>query len=94
MSRGGRPDLAQETALKEVTAPTLFIVGSLDAEVVRLNKKAFRKLNCKKNIEVIHGASHLFEEPGKLHIVSQLAEDWFEKYLVEPFIAKHQAQTF
>lgn len=94
VSRGGRPDLAREDALREVVSPTLLIVGSLDNEVISLNKKAFQKLKCKKDIQIVHGASHLFEEKGKLHIVSDLAAEWFEKYLVEPFVAKQQAQTF
>ena len=86
VSRGGRPDLAGEDALREVVSPTLLIVGSLDNEVLGLNKKAFKKLKCKKRFEIIHGASHLFEEKGKLHIVSELAAEWFEKYLVSSVV--------
>ena len=91
VSRGGRPDLAKEDALREIISPTLLIVGSLDNEVIRLNKKTFQKLKCKKNIEIIHGASHLFEEKGKLYIVAELAAEWFEKYLVVPFTIKQHS---
>jgi dienelactone hydrolase len=80
VSRGGRPDLASEKALQTITCPTLLIVGSLDNEVIKLNRKAYQKMKCTKHIEIVHGASHLFEEKGKLHVVAQLAEDWFEKY--------------
>ncbi|MGN6299124.1 MAG: dienelactone hydrolase family protein [Ginsengibacter sp.] len=83
VSRGGRPDLASENALESLQCPTLFIIGSLDNEVITLNQKAFQKLKCTKQIEIVQGASHLFEETGKLHAVSQLAERWFEKYLIE-----------
>lgn len=90
VSRGGRPDLAAENALASLKCPTLLIVGSLDNEVIKLNRKAFQKMKCVKHIDIVRGASHLFEETGKLHIVSQLAEDWFEKYLVKPFVAEQQ----
>ena len=83
VSRGGRPDLATESALESLTCPTLFIIGSLDNEVIALNQDAFQKMKCIKQIEIVQGASHLFEEAGKLHAVSQLAERWFEKYLIE-----------
>lgn len=88
VSRGGRPDLATENALASLKCPTLLIIGSLDNEVIKLNQKAFQKMKCTRHIEIVQGASHLFEERGKLHIVSQLAEDWFEKYLVKPFVAR------
>jgi putative phosphoribosyl transferase len=81
VSRGGRPDLAG-AALKEVKAPTLLIVGSLDTEVIRLNNEAASQLNCKKEIWIVNGASHLFEEPGKLDEVAALAVDWFNKNLI------------
>lgn len=81
VSRGGRPDLAQR-ALPEVKAPTLLLVGSLDQDVIILNKDAYSKLNCKKELQVIEGASHLFEEPGKLDDVAELAINWFNKFLV------------
>ena len=88
VSRGGRPDLATENALQSIKCPTLLIIGSLDREVIKLNRKAFQKMKCTKHIEIVHGASHLLQEPGKLYDVSQLAEDWFEKYLAESFIVK------
>jgi len=80
VSRGGRPDLAMDI-LKNVEAPTLLIVGSLDYDVLQLNKKAYIQLECEKKVEVVEGATHLFEEPGKMEIVSELAGNWFEKYL-------------
>jgi putative phosphoribosyl transferase len=79
VSRGGRPDLSN--ALKQVKAPTLLIVGSRDTQVMGLNNKAYEQLSCIKNIEIVEGASHLFEEPGTLHKVADLAANWFEKYL-------------
>jgi dienelactone hydrolase len=79
VSRGGRPDLA--IALKQVKAPTLLIVGSRDTQVMGLNKQAYDQLSCEKRIEIVDGASHLFEEPGALHKVADLAADWFDKYL-------------
>jgi pimeloyl-ACP methyl ester carboxylesterase len=83
VSRGGRPDLATQ-ALQEVTAATLLIVGSLDPDVIELNKQAYTMLTCKKEMKIIEGASHLFEEPGKLHQVAQLAAEWFEQNLLVP----------
>lgn len=80
VSRGGRPDLAG-TILSDVKAATLFIVGGDDDIVIELNQKAYSELQCEKKIEIIPGASHLFEEPGKLEVVAQLAESWFTKYL-------------
>lgn len=80
VSRGGRPDLAMEN-LQKVEAPVLLIVGSLDTEVLELNMDAYRKLHCEKKIEVVEGATHLFEEPGTMDKVSELAAAWFEKYL-------------
>lgn len=83
VSRGGRPDLAGP-ALLQVTAPTLLIVGGLDTPVIRLNRLALEKLGCVKSLEIVEGASHLFEEPGKLAIVAQLARDWFARHLARP----------
>ena len=80
VSRGGRPDLAAD-ALQKVEAPTLLIVGGLDYEVLKLNQLAYSKLNCIKKIDVVGGATHLFEEQGKMEIVAELAAGWFEKYL-------------
>ncbi|WP_220096060.1 dienelactone hydrolase family protein [Daejeonella oryzae] len=82
VSRGGRPDLASKSDLHSVNAATLLIVGSLDKEVLNLNKEAFSQLKCEKRLEIVEGASHLFEEPGKMEIVSELAASWFEKYSV------------
>lgn len=80
VSRGGRPDLAK-ASLSQVKAPTLLIVGSLDGDVIELNEQAFSSLNSEKKIEIIEGASHLFEERGKLDEVAKLATAWFKKYL-------------
>ena len=80
VSRGGRPDLAMDD-LHHVEAPTLLIVGSLDYDVLQLNKEAYIQLECEKKLEVVEGATHLFEEPGKMENVSELAGNWFEKYL-------------
>jgi len=80
VSRGGRPDLVMDI-LKHVEAPTLLIVGSLDVDVLQLNKAAYMRLVCKKKLELVEGATHLFEEPGKMEIVAELAGNWFEKYL-------------
>lgn len=82
VSRGGRPDMAMEQ-LPAVKAPTLLIVGGLDSEVIKLNEKAFNKLSGIKQLEIIDGATHLFEEPGTLEQVAKLAGDWFTQYLSE-----------
>jgi dienelactone hydrolase len=81
VSRGGRPDLAEEE-LENVESPTLLIVGSLDYDVLQLNREAFAKLTCDKRLEVVPGASHLFEEYGTMEKVCELAEAWYKKYLV------------
>lgn len=81
VSRGGRPDLAMN-ALPLVTAPTLLIVGQLDVPVIQMNKQAFDQLNCKKEMKIIPGATHLFEEPGKLMEVANMAIAWYKEYLV------------
>jgi dienelactone hydrolase len=80
VSRGGRPDLAGDS-LPEVKAPTLLIVGSRDIPVIPLNKDAFDALRCEKKLEIVPGASHLFEEPGTLEEVSRLASEWFTSHL-------------
>ena len=80
VSRGGRPDLVMDD-LHNVDAPTLLIVGSLDYDVMQLNKEAYIQLECEKKFEVIEGASHLFEEPGMMEKVCEKAASWFEKYL-------------
>lgn len=76
VSRGGRPDLAGR-ALEKVRAPTLLIVGSLDRQVLALNEKALAALSCEKEIAIVPGAGHLFEEPGALDIVIDLVRRWF-----------------
>lgn len=88
VSRGGRPDMAK-SVLPNVKAPTLLIVGSLDGEVIKLNEIAYSLLNCEKKIQIIEGASHLFEEPGKLNEVAHLASDWFQKQLSNAKIKTH-----
>jgi dienelactone hydrolase len=80
VSRGGRPDLAL-TALPRVRAPTLLVVGGDDTEVLGLNRVAFTHLACEKRLEVVPGATHLFEEPGTLEQVAMLAGDWFVAHL-------------
>lgn len=79
VSRGGRPDLAG-AALEQVTVPTLFIVGGLDQQVLELNRVAFERLRGVKAMRVIEGASHLFEEPGKLDEAADLAAEWFKRH--------------
>ena len=81
VSRGGRPDLAED-ALKKVIAPTLLIIGGDDHVVIGLNKKAYDLIKAEKQINIIPGATHLFEEPGTLEEVAQLAAEWFKEYLV------------
>jgi putative phosphoribosyl transferase len=80
VSRGGRPDLAG-AILPKVKAPTLFILGSLDMAVIGMNNVAYNQLNCEKQITIVKGASHLFEEKGKLEEVAILATKWFKKHL-------------
>lgn len=82
VSRGGRPDLADDS-LSRVRAPTLLIVGSNDAPVIELNRKALAKLTIEKRLEIVPGATHLFEEPGTLERVAQLASQGFARYLPE-----------
>jgi dienelactone hydrolase len=84
VSRGGRPDLAG-TALPRVTASTLLIVGGEDTAVIGMNEDAFQQLTIEeKRIEIVPGATHLFEEPGTLEQVARLARDWFQKELRNP----------
>ena len=83
VSRGGRPDLAIKK-LKEVKAPTLLIVGGDDTEVIQLNRKALARLETAKELAIVPGATHLFEEPGAMDEVESLAAAWFLKYLVAP----------
>jgi pimeloyl-ACP methyl ester carboxylesterase len=81
VSRGGRPDLAGP-ALARVQAPTLLIVGGNDLPVIDMNRAAFARLRCEKQLVIVHGATHLFEEPGALDEVARLAREWFERHLV------------
>jgi len=76
VSRGGRVDMAGDS-LPLVRAPTMLVVGSLDYTVLELNEDAAARMTCEKRLEVIHGATHLFEEPGRLEKVTELAADWF-----------------
>lgn len=80
VSRGGRPDLAG-SALPKVTAPTLLIVGGADPQVLELNRGALGRLTCEKRLEVVSGATHLFEEAGTLEEVARLASHWFEQHM-------------
>ena len=80
VSRGGRPDLA-DTFLPDVQTPTLLIVGGDDKGVIELNEQALRQLRCLKEMVIVPGATHLFEEPGTLEEVAQLAKDWFVQHL-------------
>ncbi len=80
VSRGGRPDLAGETALVRVASPTLLIVGSEDYTVIELNEQAFAWMKCEKKLVLVPGATHLFEEPGTLEQAAQYAASWFIKH--------------
>jgi dienelactone hydrolase len=81
VSRGGRPDLAGNNALRYVKAPTLLIVGGYDEPVIDLNRAAMRQMTGHVELEIVPGATHLFEEPGTLERVAALAANWFERYL-------------
>jgi putative phosphoribosyl transferase len=85
VSRGGRPDLAGD-ALPRVTAPTLLIVGENDEGVIHLNRDAMHRMRATVQLEIVPGATHLFEEPGALERVSELAADWFDRYLAEVIV--------
>jgi dienelactone hydrolase len=80
VSRGGRPDLAG-SALARVQAPTLLIVGGEVTPVILMNSEALSQLRCEKKLEIVPGATHLFEEPGTLEAVAQLAREWFIDHL-------------
>lgn len=82
VSRGGRPDLASNDCLQRVRAPTLFIVGGEDLDVIALNRKAYAYLTCEKALRVVPGATHLFEEPGTLEQVAAAAAVWFQRWLI------------
>lgn len=81
VSRGGRPDMASDV-LPDILTPTLLIVGGNDDPVIALNRQAFALLGGEKQMEIVPGATHLFEEPGALEQVARLSGDWFERYLV------------
>jgi len=81
VSRGGRPDLAEQ-ALKHVKAPTLLLVGGNDYIVIQLNQQAYNVIKAEKELRIIPGASHLFEEPGALEEVARLAAEWFRQHLL------------
>ena len=83
VSRGGRPDLAGD-ALPAVSAPTLLIVGGYDAPVIEMNREALAQLRVEKELVIVPGATHLFEEPGTLEEVARLARRWFEQHLAPP----------
>src|SRR5437588_8123821 len=80
VSRGGRPDLAGD-ALPKVQSPTLLVVGGLDYPVIEMNRAALARLRCEKELKIVPGATHLFEEPGTLEQVAKLAGDWFQTQL-------------
>ena len=86
VSRGGRPDLAGPL-LPQVRAPTLLIVGGNDVQVIELNRAAFAQLRCEKQLVIVPGATHLFEEPGALDEVARLAREWFERHLAREEVA-------
>jgi dienelactone hydrolase len=81
VSRGGRPDLAGR-ALPHVQAPTLLIVGGDDTVVIGMNRDAYRQMNCERQLDIVPGATHLFEEPGTLERVAELAREWFDRHLI------------
>lgn len=83
VSRGGRPDLAGPAALAAVTAPTLLIVGGADHGVIALNEEAFARLRCTRDLVIVPGATHLFEEPGTLEQVADHACGWFLRHLAQ-----------
>ena len=87
VSRGGRPDLA-DGFLGAVEAPTLLIVGGLDDVVIELNRRALARMHCTADLKIVPGATHLFEEPGALELVADLAADWFTRHL-QPAAVEH-----
>lgn len=92
VSRSGRPDMAEES-LPYVLCPTLFLVGGFDPKVMALNEKALHMMNCHKEIEIIPGATHAFEEAGKLDLVATMATWWFARYCTlqfAPGLEQHQ----
>jgi pimeloyl-ACP methyl ester carboxylesterase len=93
VSRGGRPDLAGAATLERVAAPTLLIVGGEDTTVIGLNQDACIHLRCAKELQIVPGATHLFEEPGKLEAVAALATRWFARHLGPGSAAGHPAHA-
>jgi putative phosphoribosyl transferase len=91
VSRGGRPDLAQND-LHLVRAPTLLLVGELDQQVIMLNQEALKKIQAIKNLEIVKSATHLFEEPGTLEQVALLSGNWFIKYLASKTSTQYAKQ--
>src|SRR3954463_11613982 len=89
VSRGGRPELAG-AALPHVTAPTLLLVGSLDTQVIELNRMAYNRLEARKELGIVPGAGHLFEEPGTLDAVQHHAIRWFRRYLAGDHLAREE----
>jgi alpha-beta hydrolase superfamily lysophospholipase len=89
VSRGGRPDLAGHACLAAVTAPTLLIVGGADRGVIELNQEAYERMQCRKELQIVPGATHLFEEPGALDRVSGAASQWFRTH----FARVHEAAS-
>lgn len=89
VSRGGRPDLAGE-ALGRVGSPVLLIVGGLDDVVIGLNEQAYAQLRCEKELKIVPSATHLFEEPGTLETVAELAAGWFGRYLAPKSVGTGQ----
>jgi len=89
VSRGGRPDLANN-ALQKIESPVLLLAGGLDKQVIALNERALAQLKSPKKLEIIPGASHLFEEEGKLELVTRYASVWFLKYLYNYELAKQK----
>ena len=83
VSRGGRPDLAG-SSLPTVRCPTLLVVGERDAQVLTLNREAMSRMHAPTKLQIVPGATHLFEEPGAMEAVSRLAGDWFEGHLLAP----------
>lgn len=92
VSRGGRPDLAGD-ALPWVDAPTLLIVGGYDQVVIQLNVEALAELHCGKELKIVPGATHLFEEPGALEAVARLAAEWFRDHLHKHSEASDRSPT-
>lgn len=85
VSRGGRPDMA-DAYLPDVLSPTLLVVGRKDHDIIALNEQALADLNCKKSLQLVPGAGHLFEEPGTLEMATKHASNWFEAHLVSPSV--------